>query len=95
MPGKTNNPKGRPKGSKNKTTLGVQEKLAAMGCDPIEGMAKIAAAAYEENNHKLAGDMYKELAQYVAPKRKAIEVSGNDGGPLVVQVVRFADNTDS
>jgi hypothetical protein len=30
----------------------------------------------------LAGSMYKELAQYVAPKRKAIEHTGPDGGPI-------------
>jgi len=96
--------KGAPKGNtyrRNKPlkrTIEIQEKLAAMGCDPIEGMARIALEAEsgfvttltsiaQSNDIKeinelipeflknltIAGNMYKELAQYVAPKRKAIE----------------------
>jgi hypothetical protein len=30
----------------------------------------------------LRAQMYKELAQYIAPKRKALEVTGEDGDPL-------------
>jgi len=45
-------------------------------------MAKIAQAALDDNDLALAGQMYKELAQYVAPKRKAIEVTGEGGGPI-------------
>ncbi len=107
---------GRKKGTPNKRTIEVAERLAALGCDPIEGMARIAqgdtpcpechqvgkqkysvgiAGPYvdidggklmtcrlchgtgkEPIPAKLAGDMYRELAQYVAPKRKAIEHSG-------------------
>lgn len=73
---------GRPKGSKSKKTLAVEAKLEELGCDPIEGMAKIAQAAFDAEDFQLAGNMYKELAQYVAPKRKAIEHSGKDGGPV-------------
>lgn len=69
---------GRQKGTPNKRTVEVQERLEALGCDPIEGMARIAmdeTAAIE-----LRGRMYAELAQYVAPKRKAIEVEATGGG---------------
>jgi len=71
---------GRPKGSPNKRTLEVTARLAALGCDPIEGMAKIAAdemALGINGDRTLAGRMYAELAQYVAPKRKAVEHSGS------------------
>lgn len=64
---------GRPKGSPNKRTLEVQERLAELGCDPIEGMARIAMNM--DNSEELRGRMFAELAQYVAPKRKAIEAS--------------------
>jgi hypothetical protein len=30
----------------------------------------------------IRAQMHKELAQYVAPKHKAMEVTGEDGGPL-------------
>jgi hypothetical protein len=36
--------------------------------------------------------MYAELAQYVAPKRRAVEVTGEDGGPIQAStnlVVKF------
>ena len=41
----------------------------------VEGMAKLAAD--ENNSAELRGRMYAELAQYVAPKRKAVEHSGD------------------
>ena len=30
--------------------------------------------------------MYKELAQYIAPKRKAMEVTGEDSGPVKTEM---------
>jgi len=35
--------------------------------------------SFEITPTKLRGDMFKELAQYVAPKRKAIEIADPDG----------------
>ena len=70
---------GRAKGVKNKATLSVIERLKDLDCDPIEGMALIAKQAMGEGDMQLAGNMYKELAQYVAPKRKSIELTGEDG----------------
>lgn len=120
---------GRPKGVPNKRTLEIEERLANMGCHPLEGMAMIASgdvpcgtchgglktryrlpeghhakscavnkramavvpkcdcegiglrtceSCYGTNKERvtpqLRAQMYAELAQYVAPKRKAIEV---------------------
>jgi len=83
---------GRKKGSINKRSQEIADRLAAMGCDPIEGMAEIAAEARGEGDLQLAGQMYKELAQYVAPKRKAVEFSGQNGNPfkgdITVNIVR-------
>ena len=30
--------------------------------------------------------MYRELAQYVAPKRKAVEVTGDEGGSVKTEI---------
>lgn len=76
---------GRKKGTPNRRTQEIAEKLAVLGCDPIEGLARIAMD--EESSPELRGRMFAELAQYVAPKRKAIEHSGGAGEP-----VRFVMN---
>src|SRR5919206_903670 len=62
---------GRAKGTLNKLTAATVERLAALRCDPIEGMARIAMD--EANPVELRAKMFAELAQYVAPKRKAVE----------------------
>lgn len=63
---------GRSSGTVNKRTEDVIERLQALGRDPIEGMAKLAMD--ETIDLSIRAQMYKELAQYVAPKRKAVEM---------------------
>ena len=62
---------GRRAGTPNKVTIEVITKLNALGCDPIESMARIAMD--DANPPELRGKMFAELAGYIAPKRKAIE----------------------
>ena len=64
---------GRKKGTPNKATLTVAEKLESLGCDPIEGMARIAMD--EKNSPETRGRYFSELAQYVYPKRKPVDDS--------------------
>jgi len=71
---------GRCKGTLNKRTQAVAERLETLGCDPIEGMAEIAMD--KSQPMQLRATMYRELAQYVAPKRKAMEMTGEKGGPV-------------
>jgi hypothetical protein len=80
---------GRKKGSAGKKTLAIEDRLSKLGCDPIAGMAKIAEEAMLIKDYQLAGSMYKELAQYVAPKRKAVEVSGNNEAPLAISNIEL------
>jgi hypothetical protein len=77
MPVTRTSGQGRPKGALNKRTLDVIDKLAVLHCDPITGMALIATN--EKNPAELRGRMFAELAQYVAPKRKAMEHSTQPG----------------
>ena len=74
MPVTRTSGQGRPKGALNKRTQAVADLLAEMDCDPIVGMAMIALDAH--NPIELRARMYAELAQYVAPKRRAVEHSG-------------------
>lgn len=80
---------GRPKGQPNKRTKEIQERLEELGCDPIEGMAMISADPTVSQELKF--QCYKELAQYVAPKRKAIDMNANMSGEFNIQVVRFTE----
>ena len=73
---------GRKKGTPNKKSQEITDRLAEIDCDPIMGMARIAVEAESNGEFVLAGNMYKELAQYIAPKRKAVEVSGDPEFPL-------------
>jgi hypothetical protein len=77
---------GRKRGSPNKRTLDVIDKLAALDCDPIEGMALMAMD--EKNAIELRAKMFIELAQYVAAKRKAVEHSA-DGAMLEALLLKL------
>ncbi len=66
---------GRTKGTPNRATTDVQATLAALDCNPIEGMARIAMDL--ANAPELRGRMFAELAGYVAAKRKPIEHTGD------------------
>ena len=82
---------GRQKGTPNKDTQALQERIAQRypGWDPVEAMAEIAQDDTNDVMIRLAA--LKEIAQYIHPKRKAIEHTGKDGAPLVpppINVVR-------
>jgi len=90
---------GRRKGTLNRTTGEVAARLAELSCDPIEGMAAIAADT--RNAVELRARMYAELAQYVHPKRRAVESrfvdsQGKDRYPLDLESVRaYCQNAPS
>jgi hypothetical protein len=65
---------GRVAGTPNKDNQTIMDKLAALDCDPIEGMAIIAKESMIIKDYNTALNAFKELGQYVAPKRKAIEI---------------------
>ena len=75
---------GRAKGTPNKRTLEVMLRLENIGCDPLEGMARLAMDA--SNSPELRGKMYSELAQYLYPKRRATELNIDDQNPCALQV---------
>lgn len=73
---------GRPAGTPNKRKAHLLAQLRKLYPEyhPIIEMATIALEKDEEGNYKndinLRAAMHKEIAQYVEPKRKAIEHSG-------------------
>lgn len=82
---------GRPKGAVNKDKRPLLEMLAAKFPDyhPVLAMAEIAN---DENNElKLRFDASKEVAQYVTPKLKSVEHTGEGGGNLIIEIRRITD----
>jgi hypothetical protein len=75
---------GRQAGTPNKRTAELLERLEALGCDPIAGMAQLALSA--ENPPELRGRMFAELAGYIYPKRKAVEMRSDDGPSVIFQI---------
>lgn len=72
---------GRKKGNGTKQYRGtVEQILAEHDCNPIAGLADIAKDKAIEPGVRVRA--YGELAQYVYPKRRAIELSGPEGGPI-------------
>lgn len=81
-------PKGLPKtggrvaGTPNRNTQALLEKLDRMGCNPIEGLAKIAVDPATTTDLKVR--CFAELAQYIYPKRKAVDFSLDESPVRVV-----------
>lgn len=73
---------GRPKGSKDKRTLNVEETLAKLGLNPIEQMARFVLDESLDMTHRVK--LVAELANYIAPKRKAVEMSGDLNATLTL-----------
>lgn len=86
---------GRPKGVKNKRTLEFQKEVAAAGITPLEFMLRrmrepcpegydlARQVAHEERQFEAA----KAAAPYVHSKLANIELTGKDGGSILVQAL--------
>lgn len=70
-------------GTPNRQTREVNDILESLGCNPIEGMARIAMD--RKHSPQLRGRMFAELAQYIYPRRKALELAGSQSLDLNVQ----------
>lgn len=69
---------GRKKGTPNRASLPVTEICQTNGCSPIEVLIEFC----KSKNPQLRFQAAKELCQYLHPKRKAIELSGEIKNPI-------------
>jgi hypothetical protein len=77
---------GRPKGAKGRRTKSVEERIAALGVDPIDALVAIGMEARDSGDLTLAAGVFKELARYVYPQRKAVDPVAAQQ-PSVIQVI--------
>ena len=75
---------GRTPGTPNKRTAELVERLAELECDPVEGLAKIASDPSTDS--ALRARVYVDLLPYLYPKRKSVELSGQDAAPLRAEI---------
>lgn len=73
--GRTNNPKGRPEGSQNKTTKEAKELLKQVLYAEFDNIQASLAKIREESDAKYI-DSLSKLVQYVLPKQVETENSG-------------------
>ena len=60
---------------------------------PLTSMIEVARTAQEQDDLALYGQMCKEIAQYVYPKRKSVEHVNAEGDGLPTQVlIQVTDN---
>ncbi len=71
--------------NKRKNALKALLQKEYPGYNPVLSMARIAHQAEKDGEKQLAAQMHREVAQYVEPKKRAIEVTGEDGGPIEVR----------
>jgi hypothetical protein len=84
---------GRCKGRPNKRTMAVADKLEALSCGAIKRMARIVMD--ETAELCIRAQMYKELAQYIASKRKAIEGRGEVGQSFINAIRKASSRRDT
>jgi hypothetical protein len=83
---------GRVLGTPNKATIALARKLARLKCDPIEGLARIALDSATETSLKVR--RFAELAQYVYPKRKSVDLASPEDSELTVRVRMIGSPVD-
>lgn len=73
---------GRKKGVPNKRTQELQAEVEASGVTPLEFLLQIMRDGVNEPKDRMAAAI--AAAPYVHAKLAAVEITGKDGGPVVV-----------
>jgi hypothetical protein len=80
---------GRQKGTPNKATAAKAAEVAASGLTPLDYLLSVMRDDQVPRPERV--DAANKAAPYIHPKLASIEHTGEDGGPLIVQIVRFED----
>lgn len=80
---------GRKPGVPNKRTAAQAEAIEASGLTPLDFMLKVLRDEDQTKEDRMWAA--EKAAPYVHAKLASVEHKGEDGGPLVLEIVRFAD----
>lgn len=80
---------GRKKGTRNKATAEKAAEIAASGLTPLDYMLSVMRDETVPRPERV--DAANKAAPYIHPKLASIEHTGEDGGPLIVKIIRFED----
>lgn len=80
---------GRKAGTGNRSSEEARRKAAETGETPLEYMLRVMRDLNTDDQRR--DDMAKAAAPYAHAKLASTTVTGADGGPLTVQVLRLAD----
>lgn len=81
---------GRKVGSLTQKTREIAARAAKEGVTPLEVMLHAMRTHYDAKDWDKAASVAKDAAPYIHPRLAAIEHGGEGGGPLTINVVRFA-----
>lgn len=92
VPGRTNNPNGRPKGEANKRSRVLADEAQEAGADPAKILIDIISGAkqdlagepIEKNDLKWA---VEQLLPYIHGKRKPVDSGGSDSVDPISEIV--------
>ena len=99
------NRNGRPKGATNKATQEARElvkNILDANLPKIQSWLELTANGIQDDEGKYlvmpnpakACDIVQNLIEYSVPKLSRAEMVGEAGGPMVIQIVRYADNNN-
>lgn len=91
--GEVRNPRGRGKGTPNKTTAEIREAFQMLIESALPDIQEWLRKVAEDNPEK-ALNIVERYADYILPKLQRTELSGGDDKPLNKVVFRFGDNRD-
>jgi hypothetical protein len=82
---------GRKAGQPNHASVAHRRAILASGLSPIDYLTSVYRDPGEPTSVRV--DAARTVCAYVYPKLSSVDVNGREGQPLVVQVIRFGDNS--
>jgi hypothetical protein len=86
--GQSGNPKGKPKGSVNKSSSRIRDAFALLLEDNIDQITSDFQELEPEKRVKL----FLDMAKYIVPQLKQTELKGDSENPLTIPIIKFTDS---